>query len=213
MPRFNLLIVPVVVLVAACSDQPTSPTAAEQPSLRSGIADPTPTWTIPAADGVLGFASDGQGAYVNGTCGVSTELFSTSAASGSGDATIKTSKTKNCARRFTLLNPDGSHETVLSFNNLQALESSVLGISIPVGNSELRRLIINPGVIASNPSTCGRIIFGDNGTVGAGTDKVEVTRVSADSWNVHSQTGHNLALCENLGTIYPVPVSFVITVP
>jgi len=212
MTRANLSLVTLLLLVAACSDTATTPSEVNTAGARA--SDPTPTWTFPSDEAGLGFASDGQGLiYANGSCGVSTRLFSTSAGSGSGDATIQTGKGKNCSRKFKLLIPGGSYETVQSFNNLLALESSVLGISIPVGTSQLRRLIVSPGAIVNNPSTCGRVIFGDNGNVGAGTDKLEVTRGSAGSWDVHSQVGHNLALCENTGAIYSVPAHFTITIP
>ncbi|MDH5284765.1 MAG: hypothetical protein OEW80_12870, partial [Gemmatimonadota bacterium] len=170
MTRASFSLVTLLLLVAGCSDAPTTPSDLNGAAARPGPSDPTPTWTFPSDESGLGFASDGQGpVYANGSCGVSTRLFSTTAGSGSGDATIQTSKTKSCTRKFKLLIPGGGYETVQSFNNLNALESSVLGIAIPVGGSELRRLIVSPSAVINNPSTCGRIIFGDNGTVGSGT--------------------------------------------
>ena len=214
MIRARLSLVVLLLLLAACSEEPTSPNGAPGAAAKPGPTDPTPTWTFPSDETGLGFASDGQGlVYANGSCGVSTRLFSTAGGSGSGDATIQVTKGKNCSRKFKLLVPGGSYETVLSFNNLLALESSVLGISIPVGATELRRLIVSPRAVVNNPSTCGRIIFGDNGIVGAGTDKLEVTRVSAGTWEVQSQAGHDLALCEDTGVIYSVPAHFTITIP
>jgi hypothetical protein len=42
---------------------------------------------------------------------------------------------------------------------------------------------------------------------------LEVSRLDASTWDVHSQAGANLALCENTGEIYPLSVHFVISVP
>ena len=89
MTRAKLSLVTLLLLLAACSEEPTSPNAAPGAAARPGPSDPTPTWTFPIDEAGLGFASDGQGlVYANGSCGVSTRLFSTTAGSGSGDATI-----------------------------------------------------------------------------------------------------------------------------
>jgi hypothetical protein len=211
MPRCNLLMT-ALLLVAACGEEaptaPTAPSNVDLPAPSARASDPTATWTIPAPDGVLGLSSDGQGAYANGVCGVSAKLFATTAGSNSGDATIQTAKGKNCTRRFTLRYPDGATESVLSFNNLLQLQNTTY--SIPVGSTAKRRLILNPGAIASNPSRCGRLLFGPNGLVGVGSDSVNVTRTSASSWQVQS-AGSNLAYCEANGALYAMPVSFTVT--
>ena len=201
-----------VLLLAACSEQPTSPDGAMGAAAKPGPSNPTATWSIPTGDASLGFASDGQylsggsSVYANGICGVSATIFSTSG-SLTGDATIQTDKgARNCQRRFTLKNPDGSSQTVPSFANLNQLENG--SVTIPVGSSALRRLIINPGT-----APCGRIILGDNGTAGAGSDMVEVTRLSASSWDVHSRSGADVGLCENTGELYAMPVHYVISIP
>ena len=72
-----------------------------------------------------------------------------------------------------------------------------------------RRLIISPGAIANNPSRCGRLLFGPNGTVSVGSDSVEVTRTSASTWLVQSGAS-NLAYCETNGQLYAMPVSFIV---
>jgi hypothetical protein len=176
--------------------------------------DPTATWKIPLADAGLGFASDGlkgdgtYSVYANGVCGVTGKIFATASGSNTGDATIQTSKVKNCTRRFTLRYPDAS-ESVLSFNNLLQLENTQF--SIPVGTHLNRRLIVNPGAITNNPSRCGRLLFGVNGTVGPGSDSVTVTRIDASTWQVQSQAApNNHAYCENNGQLYPMPVSFIV---
>jgi hypothetical protein len=208
----SIFMIALLVGLAACADNSTSPTLPGDAGTAlagkgGGPTDPTATWTLPAPDGILGFASDGQGAYVDGACGVSATIFATPAGSNSGDATIQTSKGK-CTRRFALRYPDGTTESVLSFNNLLQLQNTTY--SIPINTTVKRRLILNPGAIASNPSRCGRILFGVNGTVGVGSDSVNVTRTSANSWQVQSAAS-NLAYCEANGALYAMPVSFTVT--
>jgi hypothetical protein len=214
MPRsFSLSLIMLLAGLAACADQSTSPTAPDHTGIAmakpGGPTDPTATWTLPAPDGVIGFASDGQGAYADGACGVTTRIFATTAGSNSGDATIQVAKAKNCTRRFTLRYPDGSTETIPSFNNLLRLQNT--SSSIPIGTTVKRRLIVSPGAITNNPSRCGRLLFGPNGTVGAGSDSLDVTRVDASTWQVQSAGSNNLATCENTGELYAMPVSFTVT--
>lgn len=210
----RLLFLPALALIVACEGTSTSPTSAADGAAQSArAADPTATWKIPLADAGLGFASDGQygdgthSVYANGVCGVSTRIFATTAGSNTGDATIQTNKSKNCQRRFQLRFPDAYTELVPSFNNLLRLQNT--SVLIPIGSSESRRLIINPGALPNNPSRCGRLIYGPNGAVGAGSDSVLVTRVDAQTWQVASQGGH-LAWCEADGNLYAMPVSFVV---
>ena len=210
----SLTLISLVAGLAACADQYTSPVgldasgghaAAKPPT----VTDPTATWTIPAPDGVLGFASDGQGPYTHGTC-VTTRIFATTAGSNSGDATIQTTKSRNCTRRFTLRYSatPGDTEVVPSFNNLLGLQSTTS--VIPIGSPALRRLLINPGAIPNNPSRCGRLVYGANGIVALGSDSVLVTRIDASTWQVQS-TGSQLAWCEARDTLYTMPVSFTVT--
>ena len=211
MPRSNLLLAALIILAACGEEAPTTPTLLDVPAANAkpgGPTDPTTTWGVPAPDGVLGFASDFGGQYVNGTCGVSTRIFVyPTAGSGTGDATIQTAKGK-CTRRFTLRYPDTTTETVLSNNNLLRLQNATF--SIPLNGTVKRRLIIAPGSISNNPSRCGRLLFGPNGSVSPGSDSVDVTRTSASSWLVQS-SGAQLAYCEDLGVLYVMPVSFTIT--
>jgi len=214
MRHTSLILVPFLLTLAACADQPTSPT----PPAGAGImqaakppapTDPTATWIFPAMEAGLGFASDGQGAYSDGACGVSTRIFATTAGSNSGDATLQTNKVKNCIRRFTLRYSatPGDTEVVPSFNNLLKLQTSTAWI--PIGTSVRRRLIVSPGALANNPSRCGRVLFGPNGAVGLDSDSVNVTRVDASTWAVQS-TGTHQALCEANNTLYTMPVSFTV---
>jgi hypothetical protein len=181
-------------------------------SKSSQTADPTATWKIPLDEAGLALKSDGRfgdgsaSVYANGVCGVSTRIFS--AASESGDATLQTSypKGKGCGRTVIMAYPDGGADTLAVLGNLNKLESADLANAIPIAQTSLRRLIIGfNDRLAGNPTAgrCGRVIFGDNGTVGAGTDMLLVTRVDATTWHVQSQPApNNRALCENLSAIY-----------
>lgn len=211
----------LVLSLAACEKDPGAPLypAPSEPSLSavSGPTDPTATWKIPLAAAALSLRSDGlygdgtYSVYANGVCNVSAKIFATTAASNSGDATIQTSKPTRgkCGRTFTLSYPDAFTETVPSFNNLNVLENTTY--AIPVGTTVKRRLIIAPGSLANNPSRCGRLLFGPNGSVGVASDSLLVTRVDASTWQVQSQAAPNdRAYCENNGLSYEMQVSFVI---
>jgi hypothetical protein len=100
---------------------------------------------------------------------------------------------------------------VISFNNLNDLENTTY--SIPIGATVNRRLVVNPGVLANNPSRCGKLFFGVGplGDKGVGSDSVAVTRIDASTWQVQSQAAPNdRALCESNGQLYEMPVSFVV---
>ena len=174
----------------------------------------TATWLIPLADGSLGVRSDGQfgdgtySAYANGVCGVEAGIAATASSSNSGDATFRTNK-KSCTRRWVLHFPDGFTESVRTFNNLNILQNT--SYSIPMGTTAKRRLIIAPGTFGSNPSRCGRLIYGPNGTVSPGSDSLEVTRVDSQTWLVQSQPAPNdRAYCETNGQLYAMPLNIVI---
>lgn len=214
----------LLAVVAGCS-APTDVSAphaaiAPVPSLasKSGSAkDPTATWSIPLDDATLALKSDqryGDGTssiYANGICNVSTIIFAvvtSTSPSPSGDATLQTTYPQghSCGRTVVVSYPDGGADTLAPFMNLNKLESPDPSTVIPVGQSGLRRLIVGfNDKLSGNPNSgrCGRVIFGDNGTVGAGTDMLVVTRLSPTTWHVRSQPApNNRALCENLGVIY-----------
>jgi hypothetical protein len=224
MRRTALLVLPLAMLsLSGCGGDPTTSSASAilgpQSFSRSTVTDPTATWKIPLADAGLALRSDHAysdgtySLYADGVCNVSGKIFATTAASNSGDATLQTSTpTKGkCGRLISLFYPDGYQETVATFNNLNELENT--GYSIPVGATVTRRLVINPGVLANNPSRCGRLHFGVGtlGLKGVGSDSLLVTRLDASTWQVQSQAAPNdRALCENNGQIYEMPVSFMI---
>lgn len=207
----------------ACGD-PARPLRFPDPSTAkvTGPTDPTATWKIPLDDAGLSLKSDGQfgdgtySAYANGACGVAAKIFATTQYSNTGDATLqmKYPSRGKCGRRITVTYPDGESETLATFSNLNRLQNTSSGTIIPVGGSGLRRLIVGFNVAGLNnpaPSRCGRLIFGDNGTVGAGTDMLLVTRIDASTWRVQSQGAYaNAVLCEDLGATYAMNVDFLV---
>jgi hypothetical protein len=209
----------LITIVAACSDQSTNPSYQIAASAsRSTVSDPAGTWMIPLSDAALSLRSDHQygngtySVYANGVCNVSATIFATTANSNSGDATIQTSAPgrSKCGRLFTLVYPDAVTENVASFNNLREIENT--SYSIPIGQTVLRRLVINPGTLANNPSRCGKLQFGGTATgTGAASDSLLVTRVDASTWEVQSQAApHDTAYCEHNGQYYEMRVSFVV---
>jgi hypothetical protein len=191
------------------------------------LGDPTATWYVPVDDPTLGFQGDhgdttfaldgvmtSYARYRDSECGVSALIYATTSQSGTGDATIRTDRNgrKSCSRGFRLDYQDGGAETLRSFNNLNDLQNGL--VRIPVGTSQLRRLILAPGSLSSNSSRCGRLLFGQNdgpnGLVGAGTDSLNVTRLSHTTWLVQSQPDETSTLCEDTGEILSMPVRFVI---
>ena len=222
MKRLNTGTVPLILIaLAACSEQSGGPSA---PGLlpptgisaaRGGPSDPTATWKIPLADAGLSLKSDHlfndtmYSAYADGTCGVAAKIFATTAFSNTGDATIQMSYPSGhkCGRTITLVYPDSATETLATFSNLNQLQNTNPATVIHQGESALRRLIVGFQVSGLNNPTssrCGRVIFGDNGNVGSGTDQLLVTRIDARTWRVQSQPApNNRALCESLGIIYP----------
>ncbi len=192
--------------LGACAEPVVAPEFAEPvvaPAFGAAAAKalPTPplTWTIASPGSGFGMTSDGAGAYVDGVCTVAAVIQS------SGDATfdISAPRGRSCGRTVGIVYPDGITRQVAMFANLQLLESP----SIAVGTTKPRRLILNPGW-KNGADLCGRIIFGDNGTVGAGTDMVMVTRTGLTSWSV---SGAGQALCEKKASNFASSASFTIS--
>lgn len=209
-----------LAVLAACQDAGTGPrvatTAPEAPSLaKSGVKDPTATWLMPLADADLVLRSD-QGyqddtktysVYANGVCSVAAKIFATTESNDdpTGDATLSMTypKAGTCGRKVTIVYPDTTlTESLATFSNLNKLQDNgEKSTIIPLEGSAPRRLIVGfEHRTLGNPTSgrCGRIIFGDNGIVGAGTDMLQVTRVNARTWRVQSNSNPDLrrALCE-----------------
>ena len=181
------------------------------------VTDPTTTWMIPLDDAGLSLQSDHLSTdgvysdYADNVCNITTTIFATQAASNSGDATINSGSGGKCTRHFVLRYPDGTSESLRSFNNLHDLENT--GFLIPIGATVERLLVVNPGTLAHNPSRCGSLRFGLGtlGETGIGSDSVLVTRIDASTWHVYSQPAPaNLAYCTNTAELYPMTVDFLI---
>ncbi len=213
----------LITVVSACADPALSIAPPDVLEGRVvGPSDPKATWTIPLDDASLSLRSDGlfsdgtQSVYANGVCTVAAKIYATAQFSNTGDATFQSTYPKGgkCGRTITLVYPDGDTQTLAMAANLNQLQNTNGSTIIAPGQSAFRRLIISFTVTGlGNPvaSRCGRLIFGNNGAVGAGTDMLLVTRVDASTWHVQSQGGtSNRALCETLGVIYPMTVDFTI---
>lgn len=188
--------------LGACAEPVVAPefgAPAAAPAAAKALPTPPLTWTIASPGSGFGLTSDGAGAYVNGVCTVAAVIQS------SGDATFDMSapRGRSCGRTVGIAYPGGITQQVAMFANLNLLESP----SIPVGTTAPRRLILNPGW-KNDADLCGRIIFGNNGTVGAGTDMVMVTRTGLTSWSV---SGAGQALCEKKASNFASSVSFTIS--
>lgn len=216
-----LLATALTALAALACDADPMDTESNRPAYAkggpAGETDPTATWLVPLDTTGLALQSDGAfggngySSYASGVCGVTAKIFATTAASNSGDATLNMDapKGKNgCDRKITLRYPDGQTETLRSFANLRKLQNTTSRIAI--GETVLRTLGISPGALSNNPSRCGRLVFGPNGSVALGTDSVQVTRIDEQTWHVDTRPGLSQAWCENRNELYEMPLSFVI---
>jgi hypothetical protein len=206
----------IAITAAACASDTTAPFAEDASLSRGGgTTDPTATWLIPLEASGLALRSDGRypsngnSLYANGVCGVTAKIFAATSSS-SGDATITMdapSGKNGCGRTVTLDYGNGITETLRTFANVRALQNTV--ISIPLGDTEGRTFAINPGALNSN-TRCGRLVYGQNGTVAVGSDSVRVTRLSATSWRVETAPGAAKAWCERRNEIVEMPIRFEI---
>ena len=181
------------------------------------VTDPTATWYFPLSDAGLSIQSDHlysdgtSSAYANGACNVATTIFATTENSSSGDATLNTnySKTK-CGRRFRIVYPDGTSESLPIFANLRGIENT--NYSIPIGTTVKRQLHF--GSIWPNlPSRCTGFVWGYGvaNDIAAGSDSVLVTRIDASTWHVASQPPpNNRAWCKATGELFPMSVEFTV---
>jgi hypothetical protein len=186
----------------------------------SELPDPTVTWKLPA-DAVsrgLAFQGDGQflnggfSVYANGVCGVTTwvEMSSTDPFPGFAHLSLGSDKKGHCARTLTIVYPDGATEPASGATQRQLSEPR-----IEKGATVLRTLAL----LSGSPSAprCGRVLFGQGSQgAGVGSDSVRVTRsVDGASWRIQSNvnsdgTPRDLALCENTGALFHMPVDFLI---
>jgi hypothetical protein len=230
MPRRPPAITAVLALVvcAACTTADgTTSSLTSDPSPRfakpvSGLPDPTVTWMLPsdAAARGLAFRSDGQfssggfSAYANGVCGVTTwvEMASTDPFPGFAHLSLGTDKKTHCTRSLTVFYPDGITESASG-----ATQRGLTEPRIEKGATVLRTLAILSGSPAP-AARCGRVLFGEGSQgAGVGSDSVRVTRsLDGVTWHVQSNvnadgTARDLALCENTGVLFHMPVDFLIS--
>jgi len=227
--RRRLPLSPLLALVvcAACNPSDgTSPSTRAEPGPRfakpvSGSPDPTVTWMLPSDAAARGLAlrSDGQfstggfSAYANGVCGVTTwvEMSSTDPFPGFAHLSLGTDKKAHCTRSLTLYYPDGITEPANG-----ATQRGLTEPRIEKGATVLRTLAILSGSPAP-AARCGRVLFGEGSQgAGVGSDSVLVSRsLDGATWHVQSNvnsdgTPRNLALCENNGVLFHMPVDFLI---
>lgn len=186
------------------------------------LGDPKVDWLLPLNTTGLSLRSDGQFAengysvYANGVCGVGTNLFATSAASGSGDATMHTNansaRSKGCPvseRTVRLRYADGYEEQRVVFVNLREIQNATY--SIPIGQSALRIFALSTLTNTRGlrcPSLRWRNFSNDGGPVG---DLVVVTRLSSSTWHARTQPyPANRAICLETGQLHHLDVEFLV---
>lgn len=183
------------------------------------VLDPTATFAIPLSDAGLSIRSDRMfsdgtnSLYTDGSCNVSAKIFATTQLSTnpSGDATLNTGTgSGKCARRITVIFPDGTSESEGTFMNLREIEDP--SYSIPIGATVRRQLHVGTDQTPSTHSRCGGFVFGYGvrNDVGAGSDSLWVTRVDARTWHAYSDPQHNLAWCKNTGQLFPMTVDLTV---
>lgn len=211
-----------LLAIAACSSDISRPTAV-RPTLDGAlsaarITNPTSTWELPLADAALSVKSDHNfpdasgtySVYAPGVCSFTSTFFTT----GSGDDTFGFNYPRpgKCGRTWTVTYPDDFTETLAYSGGVQVLQNSVY--SIPIGASALRHFRFATGGGPSGnpaPGRCSQgLVFGPNGNNPApGSDSVVVTRVNAQTWDIHSQAApFDHAYCIDNGLLYEMQVSF-----
>lgn len=210
-------------VLVACSEAPTGTPPVEELTVeldaRGGnggggggggggsATDPTATFVLPSAGAAL--LSDGNGDYVNGSCGVEAKIFATEAASNSGDATLNTKKGK-CIRTVRIVFGDGDEEQVRVFINVNNIHNTTT--VIPLNGTVTRGMNINPW----SGSRCETLLLRNtlqDGTPLPEGNPVKVTRTAADTWHVYNEIGANSAACQQIDGTYTsvtLPVDFEI---
>lgn len=157
------------------------------------------------------YAAGGYSVYADKACGVHAKIFSTDAASGSGDGIMHTDnpryKDHRCSwypRKLSVRFPDGLVETGTVFINVHELENA--DFAIPLGATVKRAMNI-----AYGGARCGNLRFRAVGQAGnlPGGDSLLVTRVGSDTWDVATAAApNNRAYCDNSGDLYELTVRF-----
>jgi hypothetical protein len=178
-------------------------------------------------------AQAGMSRYMEGECGVHSLIH---AVTGGGDAIMGSDFTINRKCRdfprgirltFARINTDGStssegSESAATFMNLLGLEDPGINGSpqhyIAVGTSEFRNL-----AFSDKNGKCTDLRFRpvlQDGTV-TGSDQIQATRLSADTWLIQTQGDetdpvtlqtihHDKVWCSSNGALYHMPMHFII---
>jgi hypothetical protein len=178
-------------------------------------------------------AQAGMSRYMEGECGVHSLIH---AVTGGGDAIMGSDFTINRKCRdfprgirltFARINTDGStslegSESAATFMNVLGLEDPGINGSpqhyIAVGATEFRNFIFS-----DKNGKCTDLKFRpvlQDGTV-TGSDQIQATRVSADTWLIQTQADetdpvtlrtihHDKVWCSSNGGLYHMPMHFVI---
>ena len=176
----------VVLALAACADQATSPSASTPDFKKGGglggggshgggsQTNPGATWDVP--DGDFVFVGDGA-AYVGGSPCVDAAI---QVASGSGDATIQTSTSSHgknrCDREFTFTGPNGTWSATGN-----GFIRNITGVTTATG-TQTRHFFLTP-----SSGECSRIDFGVGDQGVGGGDEVNVTALSDTQLQITSQ--------------------------
>ena len=209
----------IAVAIACTSANDTaSVVAPRSPSLgKSTVTDPTAVFRFPLSDPTLGIQGDGAfvdstySVYANSVCGVTTRIYATTEASGSGDMMFQTyaprAKDPGCAawpRRIRVTFPDGLSELTYSTTNLQRVENATF--QIPLDSTVKRQLNMGTG----ESVRCTGIRWGANTGSAVVGDSVLVTRTAPDTWHVQTQPPpNNRGVCLSSNpTAYSLKVDF-----
>lgn len=193
----RIALVAVVALVCGCGDRPSvrSLDPTEALLARSGTTNAAATFSLPLSTSALAIRGDGlfpvgsASVYSNGVCGVTATVF---APNPTQDGVMQTDNPqagdRKCAAYSRTVVP---RSVIVDYGAQRDSSPGTLNVHDlgSVSGTSLRFL----GVGLSGATTiCAKVQFGGP----AGGDMVWVTRTSATSWHVYSQTAPaNTAAC------------------
>jgi hypothetical protein len=213
---FTLVALALGTVACAGERSFTSPEAVASFAKAPSVADPSATFFLPSAatGGIAGVFGDdyrlvgGSSTYADGDCGVTSKIFATTAASGSGDATMHTSnpkaRPKTCAaypRKITIryTNEHGVQisDTRSVFMNLQAIAK--VGSAMAIDDTVKTILAIT---LDGTGTGCSQLRWNNS-------PLVTVTRVNETTYRAWTKAGER-AYCEDNGLTYDIPVNLTV---
>jgi photosystem II stability/assembly factor-like uncharacterized protein len=221
---FTLVALALGTVACAGERSFTSPEAVASFAKAPSVADPSATFFLPSAatGGIAGVFGDdyrlvgGSSTYADGDCGVTSKIFATTAASGSGDATMHTSnpkaRPKTCAaypRKITIryTNEHGVQisDTRSVFMNLRAIAK--VGSALAINDTTKTILAIT---LDGTGTGCSQLRWNPNfqSTLN-GSSLVTVTRVNETTYRAWTTAGER-AYCEDNGLTYDIPVNLTV---